>query len=240
MVIILYEINSFLYIDNQKDETLLLLHGWGCDYSYMLPFTKTIKFANLLLVDLPGFGKNEQLTKPLCLEDYSNCLLVFLKRKNFSPKYIVGHSFGGKLSVLVASKLKIKALFLLAPSIFHKTRSLKYYLCVFIYKTLKKLRFPHSILNKFGSKDYRSLSPVMKKTMSLIINKDISSELSKLNVPTIVFFGDKDKITPIYLYKKIKKNTNDSTLIKIKGNHFAYLSNIIFISNIIEKVLKIK
>ena len=80
----------------------------------------------------------------------------------------------------------------------------------------------------------------MKKTMSLIINEDVSFKLSKLNIPIIVFFGNKDKITPMHLYKKIRKNSKDSTLIKIKGNHFAYLSNIIFISNIIEKVLQIK
>ena len=230
-------INSFKYINNNEKQTILFLHGWGCDFTYLEPFSHTIKYANLVFVDLPGFGKNEPLNHYFTLDNYSESILTFLKENNFKIDYIVGHSFGGKLSVLIASRLQIKALILLSPSIYNKPRFLKYYINIYLYKFFKLINAPKFLLNFFGSKDYKTLDNTMKRTMSLVINEDVSSQLASLKIPIIVFFGNDDKITPCYLYKKIKKNCRDSTLIKIKGDHFAYLSNILFVSKVIEKVL---
>ena len=61
--------------------------------------------------------------------------------------------------------------------------------------------------------------------MSFIINESIDNQVKKINIPTILLFGNKDKITPIYLAKKIKRKIKDCELIVLNGNHFAYLYN---------------
>ena len=43
--------------------------------------------------------------------------------------------------------------------------------------------------------------------------------------------GKKDKITPMYLANKIKRNAKDCILFKIDGNHFAYLKNSNYITS---------
>ena len=89
-----------------------------------------------------------------------------------------------------------------------------------------------------GSKDYKSLNPIMKKSMSNIINESVENYVKKILVPTILLFGDKDKITPSYLGRKIKRKIKDCELIILKGNHFAYLYNQKQVISIIESLVE--
>ena len=235
----MYKINSYEYIDNNCNETILFLHGWGCNLSYMLPLAKKIYNANSLIIDLPGFGKNSPFQSAKTIYDYMDIIYDFVTCKDYNISYIVGHSFGGKLSILLANKLKIKVLFLFSPSIYNKKRHIDYYLKIYLYKFLKKLNVKRKILNLFGSEDYKSLSDVMKKTMSNVINADITKELKTLNSSIILFFGKNDKITPPYLGKKIKKNSKDCELFILNGDHFAYIQNSNYISILLNRVINL-
>lgn len=220
---------------NSKNTTLFL-HGWGCNKNYMLPISK-LKNSNSLIIDLPGFEKNKYLSKPYFIDDYIEDILIFLNNFDHKITHIVAHSFGGKLAVKLANLLKVKGLILIAPSIYHKIRGPRYYIKVLTYKIIKHFKIFKKISNKMGSKDYISLSPIMKKTMSNIVNESVKDDIKKIKVPTILLFGDKDKITPVYLGKKIKRNISDSELIILKGNHFAYLYNKTQVVKIIESMV---
>ena len=218
-------------------KTILFLHGWGCNLNYMLPLTQNINNANLLLIDLPGFGKNNEFDEPKTIYDFVDIIYEFLIKNNYKIDCIVGHSFGGKLAILLANKLKVASLLLLAPSIYNKKRNLLYYLKIYIYKAIKNIKIFHKLLPLFGSKDYKALTPVMKKTMSNVINTDVEKELLSLTIPIILFYGKKDKITPKYIGKKIKKKSHDAALFIIDGDHFAYLHNIIYIDKVLESLV---
>lgn len=233
----MYQITSYKHIDNHSSNTILFLHGWGCNLSYMLPLAKQITKANLLIIDLPGFGENKLFDSPKTLIDYTDIILDFLKVNNFKVNFIVGHSFGGKLSIDLAKKLNVKGLVLLAPSIFNCRRGLGYYSKIIIYKIIKRIHFLNKLSQKFGSKDYKSLSPVMKKTMSNVINTSVEKNLSELKIPIFVIFGSKDKTTPKYLGKKIVKKAKDAILYVVDGDHFAYLYNVTIIAKIIESMV---
>lgn len=238
MVISLYQISSFKYVNNNCLNTILFIPGWGCNLNYMIPFKNIIKHANLLFIDLPGFKNNEPFKHPYTIEEIADIIYIFIKEHHYHINFIVGHSFGGKLAIILANKLNnIQSLFLFAPSIYHKRRTLIYYLKIYLYKLLKKIHCRPFILNRFGSKDYKELSNVLKKTMSNVINTNVDHYLLAYKNPIILFFGNKDKITPIYLAKKIKKKAFDCFLIRLNGNHFAYLTNINMVANTIERVI---
>ena len=93
------------------------------------------------------------------------------------------------------------------------------------------------LLNRFGSKDYKSLDNVMKTTMSNVINYKMNPILKSIKCDVFLFFSKNDKITPTFLGKKIKRHTHSSQLYVLNGNHFAYLSSIFFINKIIESVV---
>jgi len=233
----MYSITSYYFIDKKLPNTLLFLHGWGCNMQYMDPIAKPLSNANALIIDLPGFGNNESFTTPLSIRQFVDIIIRFLNEKHFQIDGVVGHSFGGKLAVLLANYLNIHFLILLSPSIYNSRRSPLYYFKVFTYKIIKRIKFLKGLLPYFGSKDYRCLNPIMKKTMSNVINENITNELKALTIPILLIFGKKDKITPMYLSKKIIKNAKDASLIRVEGDHFAYLYNVGLITKIIESMV---
>lgn len=235
----MYNITSYEYINNNKENTILFIHGWGCNKKYMHNLAYNIKNCNCLLIDLPGFKENELFKSPKSFEEIAQIILNFINKNNFRIDYIVGHSFGGKLAVYLSNQIKLKHMFLIAASIYNKKRHLNYYIKVLAYKLLKRFKCMRKYLNNFGSDDYKILSPIMKKTMSNVINYKMYCHLKANKTPTTLIYGINDKITPLYIAYKTKKHLFDCNIIKIKGDHFAYLHNITFLVNIIESVVEL-
>lgn len=228
---------TYFYSDINSRNTTLFLHGWGCNSNYMMPIS-TLKNSNSLVIDLPGFGKNKPLTHPYTLDDYIEDILLLISSNHFKITHIVAHSFGGKLAVRLSKLLKVKGLILIAPSIYHKVRGPRYYVKVLTYKIMKRFKCFEKIRRSMGSEDYKNLNPVMKKSMSNIINESVNNDVKKIIVPTLLLYGDKDKITPLYLGRKLKRKVKDCELIVLKGNHFAYLYNQKQVVGIIESLVE--
>ena len=227
---------SHTFINNNSKNTILFLHGWGCNQSYMYALSES-KLYNSLIIDLPGFGKNKELNTPDQIDDFIEEILLFVNNFPYKITHIVSHSFGGKLTCRLYKFIKIKGIILIAPSIFHKTRGPKYYIKVMLYKIIKHIKLFKKTRNKMGSEDYVNLPPLMKKTMSNIINESVVKDVCKIDVPTIILTGNKDKITPIYLAKKAKKCIKDCEIIIQEGNHFAFLYNKFQTIRIIESLV---
>lgn len=213
------------------------MHGWGCNKNYFLSIANKIDFANIIIPDLPGFGNNSNLTVPFTLENFVTSLMLFLESNKIKPNIIIGHSFGGKLSVLLEKKLKIDFMILLSPSILNKRRFVDYYLKIFIYKILKNHRVFNKLTSKMGSEDYKALNNIMKKTMSTIINEKCIQEYKNISIPILLIFGSKDKITPKYLGKKLRNSNKNSALITLEGDHFFYVKNELLIIAILKEMM---
>ena len=230
------EFLSFQYVFKDSKNTILFLHGWGCNINYMLPLSYSSNY-NSLVIDLPGFGKNKELSFPYTIDDFVEEIVLLISSLDIKVTHIVGHSFGGKLATRLSRLLKVKGLILISASTFHKIRGPKYYLKVWFYKFVKKFKIFSKLTNSFGSKDYKTLPPVMKKTMSKIINESVTTDLKAISIPTILIYGNKDKITPLYIAKRTKKLIKDCELIVLNGNHFVYLYNKQKVIRIIESLV---
>ena len=81
-----------------------------------------------------------------------------------------------------------------------------------------------SELEKYGSADYKALDGVMKETFVKVVNENLYSHFKKIAMPTLILWGEKDKETPLYMAKKLKRIIKNSSLYVIKGTgHFSYL-----------------
>ena len=69
------------------------------------------------------------------------------------------------------------------------------------HKFCKKFNIKH----KSGSKDYLALSSKMKKTFVNIVSTYLEKYAIHICVPTILFWGKKDKETPFYMAKRLNK-----------------------------------
>ena len=67
----------------------------------------------------------------------------------------------------------------------------------------------------------------MKKTFVNIVNTFLEKYVININIPTIIFWGQKDKETPLYMAKRFKRLIKNSELVIIKNaGHFAYLQDL--------------
>ncbi len=213
---------------------IVFLHGWGGSTKSFSFITQKLNFSHrAMFIDFPPFGKSDEPTAPFDMFDYANLVKEIIIKEGFENPILVGHSFGGRVAIILASMGIASKLILTSSAGMKPKRGIRYYFKVYKYKLCKKLGI---VLNS-GSSDYKNLSLVMKQTFINIVNTNLEQYASKINVPTILFWGEKDTETPLYMARKLKKLISDSEIISFKNSgHFAYIDNINTFVAIINKL----
>ncbi len=204
---------------------VVFLHGWGGDASAFLFVAERLKtFAKSIVVDFNGFGKTPEPDRPYSVGDYAGEVLSVIEKEGVEKAIIVGHSFGGRVAMEIAAKFPdVASGLVLVDSAGIKPRhNLFYYIKIAIHKLMKKL----GMKGLKGSNDYRVLSLIMKETFKKVVSYDQSYLLKDISVPTAIFWGKKDKDTPLYMARKLSKNIKDSSLFLLDGGHYAYVDDL--------------
>lgn len=97
--------------------TLIMIHGFRGTHHGLLPIAKYLKGMNIIVPDLPGFGKGPKLST-YDLDSYVEWLHAFIKKQNLpTAPYLLGHSFGSIICAAYAKKYptSIKKLVLVNP-----------------------------------------------------------------------------------------------------------------------------
>ena len=219
-------INYEFYDNNSKNE-LIFLHGWGQNIGMMMPIAKPfIKKCNVLLIDLPGFGKSDEPKQVWDIYEYSEMVNYLVKELKMKNPVIIGHSFGGKVALAYSMKYKTDKLVLLASPYRKKIQkeSLK-------LKTLKKLKKVPG-LNKLekvakkyiGSTDYKNASDKMREILVKHVNLDLTSELDKVKCPTLLIWGTEDQAVDYEDALYLENTISNCGLVTYEGcTHYAYL-----------------
>lgn len=231
------------YIDygNDKKGVIVLLHGWGQNIEMMKmlgdPFEKDYR---IIVVDFPGFGLSEEPKEVIGVDGYTKIIEKLLKKLDISNPILIGHSFGGRVSVKFASRNKVSKVILLSPALRgHDKKGLK----TKVLKSLKKVPGINKLegwaKNHIGSRDYKAASPVMKKVLVETVNEDLSLDASKISCPVILIYGDMDLEVPEEDTKDYERLIDDCGLILYDGcTHYAYLERVNQTINIINNFIK--
>lgn len=207
---------------------IVFLHGWGADKNSFLWLKNYFLNYSLVFVDFAGFGESPEPKKSMSVFDYVSELKELLDSFEIENLTLVGHSFGGrvaiKFSFLFQNEYDKFKICLVDSAGIKPRRGLKYYFKIYKYKFLKKFCPNLKSLKKCGSKDYVSLSPVMKQTFVRVVNEDLSSYAKFINAKTLIVWGSKDFETKMYMAKKLKRLIRNSRLEIIEGaGHFSFL-----------------
>ncbi len=215
---------KIFYVFNwhDKDVTNIYLHGWGCSHESFLFCQEFLKNENSLFVDFPPFGESG---KPFnwTIFTYANMLISLCEHLNIKKFNLIGHSFGGRVAVLVSvlCKEQTQKLVLVDSAGLKPRRSLAYWLKVFCYKIRKRLK---KDVSKFGSCDYLALDKEMRKVFNSIVCTHLDEFLSHIKAKTLIMFGKNDNVTPVYMAKRFKKKIKDSRLILLeRAGHFSFV-----------------
>ena len=177
----------------------------------------------VIAIDMRGFGKSEPLKTPFSLDDYRLDVCDFLTRLGIKEYDLLGHSFGGRVAVKLAlNDARVKNLILIGAAGIKPRRKPAYYYKVLKYKFLKRFKKNFNG-DKYGSDDYKRLSPVMKQSFVKIVNEHLNGTLSEIKNRTIIINGTEDKETPPYFAKTFFKKIKNSELYFVKGGgHFCF------------------
>ena len=218
-------INYIRYGKIEK-QSVILLHGWGQNIEMMKPVGDSLTDNDVIIIDLPG---------------HVEMIHELLKTLNIQNPILIGHSFGGKLSLLYASMYPVKKLILFGSpfKVKKNPNSLK-------VKTLKKLKTLPGLKNiaeimkkHMGSTDYRNASPMMRDILVKHVNTDITENVKKITCPTIIIWGTNDAAVPITDAYDLEKLIKDSAVIPYEGcTHYAYLERLGQTNSIIKNFIK--
>lgn len=204
---------------------LLFLHGYLASKECFLPQISYFShFYRVTALDFPGFGEAEPLTSPWSVSDYGAWTRDMVGSLNLKDPVVVAHSFGGRVAVKCMAKYDLfpKAVLCGCAGIPPK-RGMIYKSKVFTYRLVKKF-FPVFAEKKFGSAEYKTLSPVMKESYKKIVNEDLRKDAQKIVRPVLFVAGEKDKTTPLSSAKEYHRCVQGSRLFIMKGcGHFAFL-----------------
>ncbi|MBU5437896.1 alpha/beta hydrolase [Tissierella sp. MSJ-40] len=228
------------YICEGNGDNVLLLHGWGANINTVVPILNVLKNNfKVYALDLPGFGESQEPYEVFDSFQYAEIVKKFIDEMEMQKLVLIGHSFGGKLSIILGTKYPeiVDKIVLVDSAGLIPKRGLKYYLKVYSFKSArfiyKNLFFWMSNENKmerfykkFGSTDYKNASGIMRRILVKVVNENLKPILKDIKAPTLLIWGDKDTDTPLYMGKIMEKEIPDSGLVVLEGTgHYSYLDN---------------
>ena len=222
------------------EPVIILMHGWGCDH------TTVASIENVALqsgyrdvnVDFQGFGKSEEPHDVWGVEDYTSAMEEFIDTLGIRNPVMLGHSFGGRVGILYASRHpEVKALILVDAAGIKPKRSFRYYCKVYTFKAVKRLMYliygrkkAEERLDvrraKAGSSDYASASPMMRRILSRVVNEDLTDRLPLVKASTLLVWGENDTATPLKDAQVMERMIPDAGLVSFPGcGHYSFLDN---------------
>ena len=185
---------------------VIWLHGWGRrgqDFAAAASELARRGVASVAL-DLPGFGASPDPTAAGGARHYAELVLPSLVEVGDGPFVVVGHSFGGTVaSVLAADHPEIvRALVLTGAPLLRRPSTRK---APWTYRALRWLHARKLVSDermeaarqKFGSRDYRNATGVMRDVLVASVNESYEDELARLDVPVTLLWGDEDREVPL-------------------------------------------
>lgn len=242
------------YIKMGEGKTVLILPGWGTTIDVYRNMANAISaYANVICLDMPGFGESELPKEVWDLDNYIDFVIEFIKSQNIKELDLIGHSHGGRIIIKMMNRSDLKfsvgkIILIGSAGIVHK-KSLKVRLKVKKYKLGKKIlscglvkKFFPDALERFqknaGSEDYRNSPPILRQSMVKLINEDLKYCLPNIKVPTLLLWGEKDTATPIEDAYFMEKTIPDAGLVKVEGcTHYVFLEQPAYINKIINTFL---
>ncbi len=207
-------------------EWIVFLHGWGGNTkSFEVVAKEFISTNRCLLIDFPPFGQSEEPYEEWNVDTYNELVKEILKTLDIKRCSVIAHSFGGRVAIKLSNSYNniVEKLILVDSAGLKPRFSIKKYINKKRYQLAKRFKKDTS---KFGSSDYKALSPLMRKTFVKVINEDLTKDLKLISCPTLIIFGQNDKDTPLYMAKKFNKKIKNSAIIVFKScGHFSYIED---------------
>jgi pimeloyl-ACP methyl ester carboxylesterase len=213
---------------------IFFLHGWGGSRESLRGIATLFQHTHRVhLVDLPGFGEAPAPPETWGTIEYADLVQQYIVDRAAGSVILVGHSFGGRVSVRLASRrlAQIHQLVLMGvPGLPQPAMSRASLRRKGIRALRRVLIAAQPVLGsapvrwhseRFGSKDYQAagaLRPVLVRT----VNEDLTESARAIACPTLLIWGGDDTETPVWIgrrYAELLGSRATLTILPHKDHH---------------------
>jgi pimeloyl-ACP methyl ester carboxylesterase len=248
MIAILGSEGASTTVDNQSlnavvigesGPAIILLHGWGHSIESMRPLGELLsQSAQVHLIDLPGFGKSPKPTEDWDTVGYANRIYQYLEDNKIQSADLLGHSFGGRVSIRLASRHpeRVRSVVLINSGGLKRTltgkKKIRAQLIGFLSKTIKQIDkltsaglFQSWFVPRFGSADYKNAGP-LRNILVKTVTEDVSEDAAKITSPTFILWGELDQETPVESGQRLHALIQNSQLVILPGkDHYCFMGS---------------
>nr|WP_129690225.1 alpha/beta hydrolase [Gottfriedia acidiceleris] len=233
-----YELYGYHNSNKQDSKVFVLIHGFlsSCfSYRRLIPFIS--KDHVVVVIDLPPFGKSgKHLNFKYSYDNFANVVISLVNHLNLQNIYLVGHSMGGQIALYVTKKEPelVKKVILLCSSGYlgranpHLIISSYFpFFYLYIKRHLAKQGIMNSLISVVhdqkliddeminGYKEPFLQDEIFRALTKMIRDRegDLSPEdLQNISVPTLLIWGEKDKVVPLEVGERLHRDLRYSTL----------------------------
>jgi pimeloyl-ACP methyl ester carboxylesterase len=216
---------------DKKKPSLIFIHGSGSDHcAWSHQYARLHKYYNILAIDLPGHG-NSGGRGEADVEDYCLWVKKLLDILEFKSAVLVGHSLGAVITlrcainypqeiagiVLVGCGMKMPV----NPFILEFLKTNPAEMPAEIIDLICKFSLAKENRSKFSAPLRKSISQskvdILYGDLSACNNLDLTQEICKIKVPSLVICGAEDKMTPPDFSRQLAASISKATLEIIEG-----------------------
>lgn len=202
----------------------MLLHGYlSSKEAFVAQVRYFSKFYRVTAIDFLGFGHSRCLTNAFSVDDYAAWTREVLHLLGVKKPHVIAHSFGCRVAVKLAGQDPAffdKMLLTGAAGVILK-RGFSYKIKVKTYRFVKKFA-PRFAEKRFGSAEYKTLSPIMKESYKKIVNEDLRESARRIENEVLLVQGEEDTTTPKKEAEAYLACLKRGRLCMMQGGHFAF------------------
>jgi pimeloyl-ACP methyl ester carboxylesterase len=215
-----------------KGKQVLILHGWGDSSASWKNFAKRLAVDyEVIVLDLPGFGKTQPPDTAWNLTNYAEFVQAFIRKLAVKPYAIIGHSNGGAIAVRGVGQgiLQTDKLILFAS---HGVRGTKTRKALYIVSKVGKVMaspLPMNVQVRLRNTLYRKagsdllVAEHMQETFKRIVRDDVRVDAAYISTPTLLVYGELDTEAPVSLGRQLHDAIEGSVFQVLPGvGHFLH------------------
>jgi pimeloyl-ACP methyl ester carboxylesterase len=234
-------------IDNRPP--VILLHGAGGIHLSWPPQIRRLAGEKVYAPDLPGHGKSEGAGRQ-SIDEYADDVIAFMKEMKIHEAVIVGHSMGSAVALTLAlkhpkqvlglgllgsgSKLRVSQTLLETvgnPNMFEAAVDM-------VNENCFSADAPQNLLELSRRYMLGMRPPVLSGDFLACNEFDVTSQLGKINVPTLIICGAEDRMTPVKLSELLQNGIVNSQLhILENAGHMVMLEQPNEIADLLKKFI---
>lgn len=216
---------------------VVFLHGWRAEGRIWGPVARALSQAEPTIQayapDLPGFGKSGMPRGPFYLQDYAEAVREFIEKIG-GKICLVGHSFGGRIAIKLASQNpQLISKLILVDSAGIRVRPPFAFFKKLVAKLLKPFFTPdfmqpwrRRIYQWLGAEDFVT-TPELTRVFLNILNEDLTPLLPQIKIPTLIIWGEQDQETPLWMGKQLHSQIPGSRFeILASAGHFSFIDQL--------------